>query len=73
MNNLKTVLSEIAQVTSTIEANYPELYQFLDENPMTIPATHHPGIDKKILQEYLESLKQLLMHHLETHKNNTII
>jgi hypothetical protein len=66
MNNL---LTEITQLTNTIEANYPELYQFLDENPMTIPATNHPYIDRDVMQEYLESLKELLKHHLETHKN----
>jgi hypothetical protein len=69
MNNLKNTLTEISQLTKTIETNYPELYQFLDENPITIPSESHPSIDKKILQEYLESLKQLLKHHIETRQN----
>ncbi len=69
MKQLQGILKEITQLTYTIEANYPELYRTLDENPMTIPATEHPHIDKEVMQEYLESLKQLLEHHLETHKN----
>lgn len=69
MDNLKTLLTEITRLTYTIETNYPELYRFLDENPMTIPATNHPHIDSAVLGEYLESLKGLLQHHLETHKN----
>ena len=69
MKKLNGLLTEITELTNTIETNYPELYRFLDENPMTIPATDHPHIDKKVMQEYLESLKQLLEHHLETHKN----
>ncbi|MFZ2429700.1 MAG: hypothetical protein WAW57_00985 [Lutibacter sp.] len=68
MNNLQNTLNEISQLTKTIETNYPELYQFLDESPMTIPSEANPSIDKKILQEYLDSLKQLLKHHMETRK-----
>ncbi|MFZ2283767.1 MAG: hypothetical protein WAV86_07825 [Lutibacter sp.] len=68
MNNLQNTLKEILQLTKTIETNYPELYQFLDESPMTIPSEANPSIDKKILQEYLDSLKQLLKHHMETRK-----
>ncbi|MFZ3273520.1 MAG: hypothetical protein WA143_04540 [Lutibacter sp.] len=68
MNNLQNILNEISQLTKTIETNYPELYQFLDESPMTIPSEANPSIDKKILQEYLDSLKQLLKHHMETRK-----
>ncbi len=70
MKDLHNILREIIQLTTNIETNYPELYRFLDENPMTIPATKHPHVDKVVMQEYLESLKQLLQHHLETHKNN---
>jgi hypothetical protein len=68
MDNLQIILAEISWLTKTIETDYPELYQFLDENPMTIPSEKHPEIDKKILMDYLESLRQLLKHHLETRK-----
>ena len=68
MNNLQNIMTEISQLTKSIETNYPELYQFLDENPMTIPSESDPTIDKKIMQDYLDSLKQLLKHHLETRK-----
>ncbi len=68
MKQLQGILKEITQLTNTIESNYPWLYRTLDENPMTIPATEHPHINKEVMQEYLESLKQLLKHHLETHQ-----
>ncbi|MBE0424434.1 MAG: hypothetical protein IBX66_10930 [Lutibacter sp.] len=68
MNNLQKTLKEISQLTKTIETNYPELYQFLDESPMTIPSEGNPSINKKTMQDYLDSLKQLLKHHLETRK-----
>ncbi|SNR59431.1 hypothetical protein [Lutibacter flavus] len=67
MKNLQELLKEITELTFKIEKKYPELYQFLDENPQTIPSKYHPEINKKELQDYLESLKQLLSHHLETH------
>lgn len=68
MNNLQSIVSEISQLIKTIETNYPELYQFLDENPVTIPSEKNPTIDNKVMQEYLESLKQLLKHHIATHQ-----
>ncbi|MCI2227611.1 hypothetical protein MC378_00410 [Polaribacter sp. MSW13] len=70
MKNLQTLLTEITQLTTNIETNYPELYRSLDENPLTIPSVNHPHMDVKIMQDYLGSLKQLLLHHIETHKAN---
>lgn len=70
MTDLKRVLGEITQLTTNIETNYPELYRSLDENPLTIPSKNHPNVNKKALQDYLESLKQLLSHHIDTHKKN---
>lgn len=68
MKNLQKILQEISQLTTTIETDYPILYRDLDENPMTLPVSEHPHMDKEVLQEYLESLKQLLAHYLDTHK-----
>lgn len=72
MKTLKNLLTEITQITTNIETNYPELYTFLEENPLAIPAINHPHIDKQIMEDYLESLKQQLRHHLETHKSKNI-
>ena len=68
MNDLRKVVDEIEKLTTNIETNYPELYRSLDENPLTIPSEQHPHIDKVVMQEYLESLNQLLKHNIETHK-----
>ena len=72
MKSLHNILTEITQLTTNIETNYPELYRSLDENPMTLPVMSHPRMDKKVMEEYLESLKQLLEHYLEEYeiKNN---
>lgn len=68
MKKLHKILIEITELTLNIETNYPELYRSLDENPLTLPVIQHPHMDKEIMQEYLESLKQLLNHYLDEHK-----
>lgn len=60
---MQTILTEITQLTTNIAANYPELYRNLDENPITLPKSNHPHINKQALKDYLDSLKQLLKHH----------
>lgn len=64
------LLKEISAITLKIESDYPELYEHLDENPITIPNIPHPIMDTKIFSEYLESLKTLLENHLASHLKN---
>ena len=68
MKDLQRILTEITQLTTRIETDYPELYRSLDENPMTLPVSKHPHMDKVVMQEYLQSLKQLLEHYIDEHK-----
>ncbi|QRM90838.1 hypothetical protein FG167_16835 [Lacinutrix sp. WUR7] len=68
MKDLHNILTEITQLTNKIETNYPELYRSLDENPLTLPVSKSPHMDKKVMVEYLESLKQLLGHYIEEEK-----
>jgi len=68
MKTVKTLLTEISDLTRDIETNYPELYQYLDENPITIPNMHSPKVETKDLELYLESLKDLLKKHKKTTK-----
>ena len=70
MEDLRKVVVEIEKLTTNIETNYPELYRSLDENPLTIPSEQHPYINKEAMQEYLESLNQLLKHYLESHNSS---
>ena len=71
MKNLKNLMTEITRITTEIETEHPELYRFLDENPMTLPTTGHPEINKEVLEEYLQSLRQELRHYLEAHRADT--
>ncbi|MBD98793.1 MAG: hypothetical protein CMO34_03035 [Verrucomicrobia bacterium] len=72
MKRLQELTKEINELTLKIEQEYPELYQYLDENPMTIPCCEQPELNTKNFSEYLDSLKQLLKHHIRNHqkKNN---
>ncbi|WP_213521951.1 hypothetical protein [Nonlabens sp.] len=68
MKNLHHLLLEINQLTTHIKTNYPELYRWLDENPDTLATSSHPNVDDQAMQDYLDSLKQLLQHFV-TYKN----
>ena len=69
MHNLQDILNAITRLTFYIETNYPALYRTLNENPITIPSENHPDVNITIMNDYLDSLKQLLKHHIKTHKN----
>ncbi|MGM5469128.1 hypothetical protein ACS386_02525 [Flavobacteriaceae bacterium LMO-SS05] len=71
MKTVKTLLTELLQIIKEIEANYPELYQYLDENPMTIPNVQHPKIGDEELEHYLESLRDLLDKRKNSMKQKT--
>ncbi|MEZ4856852.1 MAG: hypothetical protein R2812_10310 [Gelidibacter sp.] len=67
METKQQLLIEITDLTLHIETNYPELYIYLDENPMTIPTAIHPEVDEKSLRIYLETLKSVLDNYIEKH------
>lgn len=68
MKRLQQITKDISELTARIEQDYPELYQYLDENPITLPTMKHPVMDVKVMSEYLESLKNLLENHIKSHK-----
>ncbi|RSK41546.1 hypothetical protein [Mangrovimonas spongiae] len=67
MKTTQDLLQDISTLTRDIETNYPELYKYLDENPITIPNMEHPNIDNKALEDYLSSLKALVKKYKEEH------
>ncbi|WP_299667869.1 hypothetical protein [uncultured Polaribacter sp.] len=67
MKTLQKSTTQILKITNHIETNYPELYAVLDENPLTIPSEGNPAITIDLLEEYLDSLKQILNHYIKNH------
>jgi hypothetical protein len=68
MKTFQDIITQIMQLTTNIETNYPELYATLNENPETIPSMEHPAINISIMEDYLNSLKQILKQYIKTHK-----
>lgn len=67
MKTVKDLLTKIATLTRDIETNYPEVYEHLDENPTTIPNQENPEVDAKELENYLESLNDLIEKYKKEH------
>ncbi|EGV43122.1 hypothetical protein BZARG_1018 [Bizionia argentinensis JUB59] len=65
MKKVKDLLTEISTVTRDIETNYPAIYDHLDEIPMTIPDQENPNINAKELENYLDSLKEIIKKYKE--------
>lgn len=56
----KDLNSKILKVTMTIKEQYPELSEFLEEMPETIPSEENAEITLKNLSAYYESLNSML-------------
>ncbi len=57
----------IVKMTMTIRNEFPELMKFLGEMPQTIPNKESPEINIKILQDYYDSLEDLLRKYAPNH------
>jgi len=59
--------AEIIKFTEEIKGMYPEVYEHLNEMPITVPNTLDPEVKIKQLKDYLESLKVILRRYDKTH------
>ncbi|WP_395059434.1 hypothetical protein [Flavobacterium sp.] len=57
----------ILKITMTIRNEFPELMKYLNEMQVTIPDVATPEINIKILQDYYESLQDLLRKYAPNH------
>ncbi len=57
----------ILKITMTIRNEFPELMKYLNEMPVTIPNEESPKINNKILQDYFNSLLELLRKYAPNH------
>ena len=60
MDTTHKLLIEILNITLEIKTKYPELYQYLDETPNTIPSGDNTRVDMIALENYLETLEDML-------------
>jgi len=72
MKRIQELNKEINDMTLKIQQEHPALYKYLDENPITIANSEESEINIKNLSNWLDSLKQLLKHHIEDHQSSNI-
>ena len=60
---------KIVKITMTIRDEFPELLKFLNEMPETIPDDKNPEINITNLQDYLNSLENLLRKYAPNHNS----
>ena len=67
METEKELNSKILEITMTIKDKYPELYENIEEMPVTIPDIKKLEINNKNLRAYYDSLKSLLKKYIPGH------
>jgi len=63
MKETQNLLTEISDLLRKIEDKHPELYKHLDESPITIPGQKQPIVDNEALENYLQTLKDVLKRY----------
>lgn len=60
MKTVKELDAKISSITNNISQNHPELLNYLNEMPITIPNEINPQINSKVFTAYYNSLQSLL-------------
>ncbi len=64
--------AKILKLTMVIRDNYPELYEYINEMPVTIPVDNNPEINIKNLLKYYHSLLTWFRNYVAEHQLNYI-
>lgn len=65
---IQKLLTKISERVRSIEENYPELQKYLDETRITLPQSNEDTpIDKKDLEDYLNSLDTMVDEYKKAH------
>ena len=70
MKALHKLMQEVVKLTTLIETEYPELYKFLDETPLSIGKHPEKEVTIADLKSYLQTLKSQLEEHIKTHRKS---
>ena len=62
--------SDILKITLLINEKHPELTKYINELPVTNPNKEHPEINIRHLENYYDSLVQILVTYTSTHKGD---
>jgi hypothetical protein len=61
---------DILNITMKIQQEYPELYKYIQEMPVKISTENKADVNIKNLEEYHNSLVELLAEYAKTHTGN---
>lgn len=67
METEKEIETKIISITNKIRQKYPELINYLNEMPITIPDKNNPKINTNVLQAYYDSLCTILKKYEDEH------
>ncbi len=70
METIEDINEKIIKITNTIGDNYPELMNYLNEMPITIPNEANPEITIKNLTNYYESLVTIFRNYISKQQLN---
>lgn len=59
--------AKILKITMRIKDHYPQLSQYLEEMPVTVPSENDPEMNLNQLKSYYESLNSLLEKYKADH------
>lgn len=68
MKALNKLMQEVIKLTTLIETEYPELYKYLDETPLSMGLHPEKEVTIADLKIYLQTLKTQLEEYVKTHK-----
>jgi hypothetical protein len=68
MKTEEEINADILKITLVIQENYPELSKYIAEMPVTVPDCNHPDINLKNLDEYYQSLFELVKNYNDSEK-----
>lgn len=67
MKSEKELYADILKITMKIKIEFPELFMYILEMPVTIPNVKNPKMNRKVLQDYYDSLSNLLKDYIDNH------
>ncbi|UFH45561.1 hypothetical protein LNP27_10490 [Flavobacterium galactosidilyticum] len=65
MKTEKELNDDILEITMKIRNEHPELIKYLDELTITIPDKSSPEINRKVLEDYYQSLSKILIKYVQ--------
>ena len=66
MKTQDEISGDILKITMLIQEKHPELSKYISEMPVTIPDDERPHINAKILQDYYDSLRDLVKKYVQS-------